>query len=138
MNTTLADRPIDSKASPLETLLSLPGTHRWLTSSVRLFYVCSSVRLFFCSSARRLFCVCSSSVLLLFYISSTSLLHLPSVVVRLSYVCLSAPLFVLYIPEAVSHLRVIGQSLDINSIRSGHIIPTPAVVYLPFDLGTTF
>jgi len=48
-DTTFIDRPIDSVASPFETLLQLFGcTHRWLAPSIRLslvyrsFVVCSS------------------------------------------------------------------------------------------------
>jgi len=43
-DTTLTDRPIDSVASPFETLLPLFGTYRWLTPSIHLLLVC---RLFF-------------------------------------------------------------------------------------------
>jgi len=43
-DTTLTDRPINSVASPFETLLPLFGTYRWLTPSIHLLLVC---RLFF-------------------------------------------------------------------------------------------
>jgi len=74
--TTLADRPIDSKASPFETLLPLPGTHRWLAPSPRLFYVCSSSPLHLFYVCRLSSSVCPTSVLLLSVCSSASVLLL--------------------------------------------------------------
>jgi len=76
----LSIRPIDAVASPFETLLPLPGTHRWLAPSLRLFLVCLSACLFFCSSVLLFFC---SSARHLLVCSSARLL-----------VCSSAPLFV--------------------------------------------
>jgi hypothetical protein len=41
-DTTLIDRPTDHIASPVETLLPLFGTHRWLAPSIRLSLDCCS------------------------------------------------------------------------------------------------
>jgi hypothetical protein len=102
-------------SSSVPRLLVCPSVSLFVCSSVRLFF-CLSVRLFFCSSSARLL-LCSSVPL--FFCSSA---------LRL-FICLfcssvSSVLFVAsYIPKVASHFRVISQSLHVNSIRSGQIIP---------------
>jgi len=112
----------DSLTAPWYTPLT-----RTFSSSVPRLLVCPSVALFVCSSARRML-VCSS--VYLFLCSSVCLLFCSSALRLFSclfFVCSSVSsvlLFVAsYIPEAASHFRVIGQSLHVNSIRSGQIIP---------------
>jgi len=113
--TTLADRPIDSKASPFETLLPSLGTRRgFAPSALLLFYVCSSVRLFFCSSVLRLFLFCSSSVLRL----SSVGLRLSSVDLHLSFFCSARPLYTRSGAPPQGHRPIVTHQFD--PVKSYH------------------